>query len=256
MQYDQYAAVYDRSGQLHFSVLMDLYLRDLLRVHPAPGRRMLDLGCGTGTLALLMAERGWSVVGLDRSPAMLAEAERKRLAQNEGPSGRPEHRDVRFVLGDLRALRFEAACDLVTSCYDTLNYLLEPAELASTFAGVYHALVPGGLLCFDLATDMFLRGYWQGVELEEQPGYVQIMQSRYDAPSGRSTLVLTGFVAQGGGRFRRFREVHIARAYPPSTVQALLIQAGFAVEGVYDCFTTLPAHEASLREMYVARKLR
>ncbi len=248
MEYDDYAAMYDRSGQIRFSVLMDLYLRDVLRVHPVHGRRMLDLGCGTGTLALLMAERGWSVVGLDRSPAMLAEAERKRLAPAERP-------DVSFVRGDLRALQDEAAFDLVTCCYDTLNYLLEPDELAATFAGVYHTLAAGGLFCFDLATDVFLRGYWQGVDMEQQPGYVQIMQSRYDEASGRSTLVLTGFVAEGRGRFRRFREVHVARAYPPAMVLDLLIQAGFALEAVYDCFTTLPAHGTSLREMYVARKL-
>lgn len=247
LQYDDYAAVYDRSGQIRFSVLMDLYLRDVLRVHPPRGHHMLDLGCGTGTLALLMAERGWSVVGLDRSPAMLAEAERKLLAQAAA-------RDVRFVLGDLRRPDYDAAFDLATCCYDTLNYLLEPDELAATFAAVHRTLAPHGLFCFDLATDMFLRGYWQGVDMEQQADYVQIMQSCYDAESGRSTLVLTGFVAVGRGRYRRFRELHVARAYPASTVQELLVQSGFAVEAVYDCFTTLPAHQTSLREMYVARK--
>lgn len=247
MEYDNYAAVYDRSGQMRFSVLMDLYLRDIVRAHAQTGRRMLDLGCGTGTLALLMAERGWSVVGIDRSPAMLAAAERKRLMEKELPN-------VRFERGDLRVPYFGSGFDLVTCCYDTLNYLLEAAELAAAFAGVYHALAPGGLFCFDLATDTFLRGYWQRVELEEHTGYAQVMQSCYDQASGRSTLVLTGFIAEGRGCFRRFREVHVARAYPVATVQELLIQAGFVVEGVFDCFTLLPTHEASLREMFVARK--
>ncbi len=53
--YGDYAAVYDRTGQMRFSILMELYLREVLERHAAPGRRMLDLACGTGTLALMMA---------------------------------------------------------------------------------------------------------------------------------------------------------------------------------------------------------
>ena len=72
MQYEDYAATYDRTGQIQFSVLMNIYLRDLLRAHPVPGMTLLDLACGTGTLALLQAEQGWQVIGIDRSAAMLA----------------------------------------------------------------------------------------------------------------------------------------------------------------------------------------
>ena len=45
--------------------------------HVQPGDRVLEIGCGTGTLALMMAQRGATVVGIDASPLMLAEARRK-----------------------------------------------------------------------------------------------------------------------------------------------------------------------------------
>ncbi len=247
-QYDAYAAAYDRSGQLQFSILMDVYLRDLLRSHSVPGRRMVDLACGTGTLALLMAERGWTVLGLDNSPAMLAHAEQKQAALNKPVA-------VQFGQADMRDFTLAAPVDLVTCCFDTLNYLIVEAELARCLAAVARSLVPHGLFCFDLATDYFLRHYWQGVKFEEFDGYSQVMHSHYDGVTGCSTLVLTGFTATSGSSYQRFREVHVERAYPDGLVRQLLMQAGFTVEAVYDCFTLQPPNERSLRLMYVARCL-
>jgi SAM-dependent methyltransferase len=248
MQYDQYAAIYDRSGQLTFSVLMDSYLRDLLRVHPVAGRTALDLACGTGTLALMLVERGWRVVGIDQSAAMLAEAERKTAAL-------PASVDVRFMQGDMREIVLDEPVDLVTCCYDTINYLTLESDLLRCFQAVAHALVPGGLFCFDLATDYFLEHHWQGVELEEFAGGVQVMQSHYDHATGNSTLVLTGFAEVAPGRYRRFREVHVERGYPETTVRAHLVAAGLLVEAAYDCFTLQSPNDRSLRVMYIARRV-
>lgn len=246
-QYDAYAATYDRSGQLQFSILMDVYLRDLLRVHHVPGQSMVDLACGTGTLALLMAERGWKVLGLDQSLAMLAEAQQKRATLAEPVA-------VEFSQADMRDFVLPRPVCLVTCCYDTLNYLIDEADMVRCLTSVALALVVDGLFCFDLATDYFLRNYWQGVEFEEFDDFSQVMHSHYDAATGCSTLVLTGFTATGAGRYRRFREVHVERAYPDAVVRQLLVQSGFTVEAVYDCFTLQPPNERSLRLMYVARR--
>lgn len=247
MQYEDYAATYDRTGQIQFSVLMNIYLRDLLRAHPVPGMTLLDLACGTGTLALLQAEQGWQVIGIDRSAAMLAQAQRKLAAVAEPLA-------VVFQQGDMRDFRLEAPVDLVTCCFDTLNYLLDEAAVLDCFRAVARALVPGGCFYFDVATDFFLRYYWQGVQFDEWGDLSQSMQSHYDVATGLSTLVLTGFMAVGRGRYRRFREVHIERAYADAALRALLEAAGLLVEAVYDCFTSQPPNERSLRLMYVARR--
>src|ERR671930_2794729 len=69
--YHDYAPFYDGSGQIRFAVLMGQYLREVLARHPVAGRRALDLACGTGTLAAILADAGGDVVGLDRSEPML-----------------------------------------------------------------------------------------------------------------------------------------------------------------------------------------
>ncbi|WP_029214706.1 class I SAM-dependent DNA methyltransferase [Kallotenue papyrolyticum] len=243
--YSTYAAYYDRSGQIRFAVMMDLYLQELLAVHAPPGRRLLDLGCGTGSLALLMAERGWQALGLDRSSAMLREARRK--------AARAPHLPVRFIEGDLRDFRIDTRVDLITCCYDTLNYLLDEHELEGCFSAVARVLRPRGLFCFDLATDYFLRVYWNDVSVQHFDNVTLIMESHYDERNGLSTLLLTGIERDAHGAEQRFREVHVERAYPDARVRELLEAQGLRVEGVYDCFTMQPPREQSLRLMYVAR---
>lgn len=72
---------------------------DWVAAHPQPGRA-LDLGCGTGTTSLYLAERGWHVTGVDFAPNAIARARRK-AAQH-----RPQPGSASFVTGDVSRLDF------------------------------------------------------------------------------------------------------------------------------------------------------
>lgn len=273
--YEEYAAYYDGSGQIRFAILMAQYLNEVLERHAAPGRRALDVACGTGTLAIMLADRGWDVVGLDASESMLALARAK--AANLVTGGK-----LSFVQGDMRELlagderrtheeqsaaaaRLSAdehpsaalrpsSFDLVTCIYDSLNYLLTEDELAACFGGVAKLLAPGGLFFCDMNTRHFLEHDWGTAEVLERPGFVQVSQSHFDAAAGRSTMVLTGFVGSDEQGYTRFDEVHVEQAYDPPVVIRLLEQAGLTVESAYDCFTFLEPGEQSQRIAWVARR--
>jgi SAM-dependent methyltransferase len=75
--YERYAEFYDESGQIGYSLRMIPYLWQVLERHGFQGNSALDLACGTGTMALAMAQRGWRAYGVDASAAMLAQARRK-----------------------------------------------------------------------------------------------------------------------------------------------------------------------------------
>ncbi len=92
---------------------------------PQPGERVLDLGCGDGTLTAEIVARGATVVGVDASPAMVAAARAKGI-------------DAR--LGDAAGLGFEAEFDAVFS-NAALHWMLDPDPV---IAGVHAALQPGG----------------------------------------------------------------------------------------------------------------
>jgi SAM-dependent methyltransferase len=271
MIYHDYAPFYDGSGQLRFAILMGQYLNELLVRHQVGGWRALDLACGTGTLALLLADAGWDVIGLDGSAAMLAQARAKAAAM--ATPGR-----VAFMLGDMRALPTNdqrpvakdrdspddtlssfvlgpSSFDLVTCVYDSLNYLLDEPDLAACFAGVAHVLAPGGLLVADMNTRYFLEYDWGACEVVEQAGLVQVTQSYFDPAAACSTMVLTGFAGDDERGYTRFDETHIERAYAPEVVERLFRAAGLEVEAVYDCFTFQPVADRTQRIAWVARKL-
>jgi ubiquinone/menaquinone biosynthesis C-methylase UbiE len=261
MIYHDYAPFYDGSGQLRFAVLMGQYLRELLERHPVSGRRALDVACGTGTLALLLADEGWDVVGLDSSAAMLDQADAK--AENIATQGQ-----VIFVQGDMRALGVENTAehessqfstlnsqfDLVTCVYDSLNYLLDERELAACFEGMARVLAPGGLLVADMNTRSFLEHDWGTCEVIEQAGLVQVSQSYFDPAAESSTMVLSCFAGDDQRGYTRFDETHIERAYAPEFVGRLLRSAGLEIEALYDCFTFQPIAERTQRWAWVARK--
>jgi ubiquinone/menaquinone biosynthesis C-methylase UbiE len=249
---------------------MGQYLRELLERHPVAGRRALDLACGTGTLALLLADAGWDVTGVDSSAAMLAQARAKAAAM-------ATHGRVEFTLGDMRGLpssdqrpmtkdqRSESdtlssyvlrpsSFNLVTCVYDSLNYLLDERDLAACFEGVARVLAPGGLLVADMNTRYFLEYDWGVCEVIEQAGLVQVTQSYFDPAAECSTMVLTGFAGDDERGYTRFDETHIERAYAPDVVEGMLRAAGLDVEAVYDCFTFQPVVDRTQRIAWVARK--
>jgi SAM-dependent methyltransferase len=115
------------------------YIHALVSKHRPGARTLLDLGCGTGKHASLLAERGYDVVGVDRSPAMLAEA-RARPATR----GRTE-----FVEGDLRTVRLERQFDVVVSLFHVMSYQTTNADLLAGLATLRAHLAPGGLFVFD-----------------------------------------------------------------------------------------------------------
>ena len=84
--YRDYARVYDESGQLAFSLKMiPIWAGSSTATRPWAG--MLDLACGTGTVAISLAEAGWRVYGIDGSAEMLAQARAKAEGEGSMPTG-------------------------------------------------------------------------------------------------------------------------------------------------------------------------
>ena len=114
------------------------FIRSLIESHRPGARTLLDLGCGTGRHASLLASSGYDVVGVDRSPAMLTEA------RGRTSTGRTE-----YFEGDLRSVRLGREFDVVVSLFHVMSYQTSNADLAAALATVRAHLAPGGLFIFD-----------------------------------------------------------------------------------------------------------
>jgi SAM-dependent methyltransferase len=108
----------------------------------APGAAsLLDLGCGAGRHLVPLAERGFAVAGVDRSPDMLAQA-RARL-DSAGRTDIPLHQ------ADIRDLDLGRTFDAVVSLFHVFSYLADNAALAAGMAAAARHLAPGGVFLFD-----------------------------------------------------------------------------------------------------------
>jgi SAM-dependent methyltransferase len=112
--------------------------RFFLALAESAGRRVLDLGCGTGRLAIPLARVGKEVTALDRSRAMLAYAERKA-----GTLG------VRWVEGDLRSFDLGGQFDLILACGHAFQALLTEADQRTFLRCARRHLAADGRLAFD-----------------------------------------------------------------------------------------------------------
>lgn len=106
-------------------------------------RSVLDLGCGTGNHTLILAQRGYEMVGVDRSESMLAHAREKEVNALSS-------RGVVFHQGDVRSVDLQQRFDAALMMFAVLGYQLENDDVLSALRTARRHLRPGGLFIFDL----------------------------------------------------------------------------------------------------------
>ncbi|MFG3529874.1 class I SAM-dependent methyltransferase [Streptomyces sp. NPDC047917] len=188
-------------------------------------RQVLDIGCGTGVFALLLAERGIEVVGVDPATASVDVAR-----------GKPGSERVRWVCGDAGALP-PLQVDLVTMTANVAQAIVDPQVWRMTLRAAYESLRPGGILVFETRDPA--RRAWEEWKREasyrvtEIPGaggvasWVQLLEVRGPLVTFRWTFEFTAdgqvLTANSTLRFRERREV-----------EAELVAQGFVVDDVRD----------------------
>ena len=167
-------------------------------LEPPSGGHLLDIGCGTGRLANLLASRGYRVTAIDVSSAFLQIAEGDSTCLNV---------TVDYRHQDMRTIGWEEQFDAAFCYFTTFGYFSD-AENADVLHRVARALKPGGrFLVETMNRDTVLRGP-RGHRVVEREGNFQIDQSHYEALSGRlqttRTVILDGRTRTGFFSMRVF----------------------------------------------------
>ncbi|MCI8693571.1 MAG: class I SAM-dependent methyltransferase [Lachnospiraceae bacterium] len=207
---------------------------------------VVDLGCGTGTLTELMYRKGYDMIGVDLSEAMLNLA---MVKKEESGS------EILYLQQDMRQLELYSTVGTVFSLCDSLNYILEEEELSEVFSLVNNYLFPGGLFVFDFNTVHKYRdviGESTIAETREDCSF--IWENFYDPEEEINEYDLTVFVREEGEYFRRFTETHLQRGYTPEQMTRLVEEAGMAVVEIRDADTGKEVTEESQRVYVVARE--
>jgi SAM-dependent methyltransferase len=240
-----FAGIYDARWTDHAR-----YVAPLLREYyegteiGAENRRLLDVCCGTGQLAVHFLEHGYTVTGLDLSEPMLHYA-RQNAAQYVA-SGQ-----ARFVQGDAADFTLDDRYGLVLSTFDALNHLPDEAALRACFECVYRVLAPGGLFIFDLNTRAGLRAKWNGIRVQDTDNLFLMDTGAYDEDGNKAWIKITGFVRVSedtrisdhasaednphdrekrfgkGGLYRRFTQMAYNTIFEMAWVRSALLETGY-----------------------------
>jgi SAM-dependent methyltransferase len=238
--YDRWQKTY---GKDYSSLTLPRLLGTIRDLRLRPGS-LLDLACGTGSLAMMLARRGWSVWGIDASDGMIAGANAKRhLARSR----------VEFLRQDMRRFRLPEEVDLVTCMFDSVNHLLTAGDVLAMLRSVYASLKEGGYFVFDVNNERCYRTLWTRNEAVHRKGFSVVLQNAYSRERRAACSFVTVFLREGD-RFVRRQEMICERYYPRQELRALLRKAGFRVRHVQDFdFTTDPS-VGKIKTWWVARK--
>jgi len=118
------------------------------------GGTVLELGCGTGRVALHLARRGHEVIGLDRDPELLAVLRERASDLRHSGVGLKREALVEPLLADARDFELESPASLVLAPTHLLQLLTGPAERGESLRCIAAALRPGGLLAASIIEEL------------------------------------------------------------------------------------------------------
>ena len=220
--------------------------RDAEGLLDAERNLVVDLGCGTGTLTEMMYQKGYDLVGVDVSDAMLNIAMEKKEQSGS---------EILYLQQDMRELELYGTVGTVYCVCDSLNYILEEEELAAVFSLVNNYLFPGGVFIFDFNTDYkYHEVIGDATIAENREDCSFIWENIYDPEEGINEYDLTLFVRQEDETFRKYTETHLQRGYSAAQMKRLAEQAGLAVLEITDADTGQAVTDKSQRIYIVARE--
>lgn len=240
--YDGTARMYDRMVGLYAFDHWRENFEALSRRHGIGPGRSADVACGTGLAARYLAQAGWSVYACDISTAMLREAVKATRSL-----------DVRLLRQDMRYLALPSRVDLLVCASDSLNHLLEEADVARSLRAFRAALRDGGYALFDMNTIWQLREGRDTVAWElEIDGHSTRWFSAWDEDRRIATIRLE-LRGGEGGMSGPVVEVHRERGYEAEWMMGALDAAGFASVDVCDAAGLGVVAERTRRLQFVAR---
>ncbi len=138
--YTEFAWAYDLLIQEPVAERLDFVTMMLAQRGFGPGAHVLDAGCGTGRYSVALAERGFTVTGIDASPEQISEA-RKRQEKSKT--------DVDFIVADICTPQPITSVDAIL-CRGVLNDLTDDTSRQAVFLAFSEMLRPGGVLVLDV----------------------------------------------------------------------------------------------------------
>ena len=234
--YSKLAEVYD-VGWGDFAESSQTFIERTLADYGVKSGRILELACGTGSLAIHLARSGHVVQGIDQSPEMVAIANMKGRYM----------KGVEFTVADMRNLDLKPGFDAVLCMFDSLNYLTALEDMAATLDSISSLLRGKGVLVFDFNRPLIYSAHnGETLRIHVEDG-ILLQELHYEVAQ---RIGRTVFHFPDGEV-----ETHIQRAYELDEIEPLLNRARLPLKACYSDFTRRPVSSMSERLICVCQKI-
>ena len=208
---------------------------------------LLDLACGTGSVSVRLAKKGYEVIGVDLSPEMLSEAQNKAYSAGQ---------NILFLCQDMTALDLYGTVDAAVCTLDGLCHLPDEESVQAALRKVSLFMNPGGVFLFDVNSVYKHRAVLGNNTFVYDTDDVYCVWQNTLLSDGVTVQMDLDFFepVSDAGDYVRQSERFTERAYPRETLEAMLKKAGFTVLDVFDGYSEKPAHDTSERLLFAVRK--
>lgn len=235
MSYESFSYYYDSLMEASF---YDDYLT-FINQH-ARFQTVLELGCGTGEIAIRLALQGKDVLATDLSQDMVMITREKAIEAGA---------EMQIARVDMIDFEIDEEVDCVLCLCDSLNYVLELDDVQRVFENIYRALKPSGTLIFDVDSlykcNVILDDYHE--EQDDEDYYF-----RWDVTSDHQGSVEHHVIIKDYLQQESVDEIHHQKTYDCSTYCRLLKEVHFSKIDVYSDFEAY--HEQCERHIFVCQK--
>ncbi len=248
--YTHLAPVYDDvMKDVDYEIWAD-FIDDIIATHFEEAQTLLELGCGTGTLSLLMEEFDlYDITATDISNEMLDVARFKADFKNS---------KIRFQQVDFTDIRLDETFDVVVLVFDGINYLTEEAGILRVLEQVKSVMYEESIFILDFATDTNSRKH---ADLMNDEGitadhwrFVRVSRFLHAEKLHYNDFTLEKLSEDNVHVLQRYREVHVQRVYGFSEMKELIAKSGLRILNAYSGFDLDQANENSDRITLVLQK--
>ena len=242
--YSSFAYIYDSlTYDVEYEKRAD-YLEEIFKKHFSGKPELVcELGCGTGTMCNILADRGYDMIGIDMSESMLDVAMQKSVGKN-----------ILYLNQDMREFELYGTVDVIICLLDSFNYITDISDLEKIFALCKNYLNPDGLLIFDVNTKYkFENVLSDNTFTFDTDEIFYVWENNYDEKTKLCDFFLTFFV-ENDGVYERIDEYHVEKCYEDSEIVNVLEKSGFkGILKYADMSFEMPKNDEE-RVFYLAKK--
>ena len=222
------------------------YICNLLADNGVGEGILLDLACGTGSLSVLLSQRGFDVIGTDASEDMLTKAQEKKY--EAAP-------DAIFLCQKMEELDLFGTINAAVCTLDSINHVTEEEKVKEIFRRVSLFMEDGGIFIFDVNTPFKHREILADNTFVYDMDEVYCVWQNSTDESLLTTVTLDIFeYDEESDSYIRYGEEFCERGYDPELLKSFATQFRFEVIGIYDEMTKEPLKEDSQRAVFVLKK--